>query len=148
MTAACRFCGSVGGEFRKGTVASVHFDARHFSSSLYSPGAFQAATLVMEPRGSKSELVSPCVCSLRGTSLGSRIFFHQLNTHWFLQPKIVGTYIPGTGTLGWGPGVGLGILAPEISLLNLYPPMWVCGQPIPAYAPLLHQPFLTMNKSL
>ena len=30
-------------------------DASHFSSSLYSTGAFQAATLVLEPRGSESE---------------------------------------------------------------------------------------------
>ena len=34
----------------------------------------------------------------------------------------MGTYLPGTETLGWGPGVGLGLLAPGISLLNFYPP--------------------------
>ena len=34
----------------------------------------------------------------------------------------MGTYLPGTGTLGWGPGVGLGLLTPQISLLNFYPP--------------------------
>ena len=45
----------VGGGFRKGTMASVHFDARHFSSSLCATGAFQAATLVLELRGSESE---------------------------------------------------------------------------------------------
>ena len=28
----------------------------------------------------------------------------------------------GTGTLGWGPGVGLRLLVPELSLLNFYPP--------------------------
>ena len=33
------------------------------------------------------------------------------------------TYLPGTGTLGWGvPGVGLGLLTPKISFLNFYPP--------------------------
>ena len=32
-----------------------------------------------------------------------------------------GTYLPGTGTLGWGIDVGLGLLAPEIFLLNFYP---------------------------
>ena len=46
---------SVWGGFRKGTMASVHFDARHFSFSLYTTGAFQGATLVLELRGSKSE---------------------------------------------------------------------------------------------
>ena len=30
-------------------------DARHFSSSPYATGVFQAATLVLEPRGSESE---------------------------------------------------------------------------------------------
>ena len=31
-------------------------------------------------------------------------------------------YLPGTGTLGGGPSVGLSLLAPEISLPNFYPP--------------------------
>ena len=34
---------------------SSHFDARHFSSSLCATGGFQAATPVMELRGSESE---------------------------------------------------------------------------------------------
>ena len=38
----------------------------------------------------------------------------------------MGTYLPGTGTLGSGPGVGLGSLAPEVILLNFYHPR-VCG---------------------
>ena len=58
----------------------------------------------------------------RGIAGDSRNFFHRLNPHWFLQPEIVGTYLLGTGTLGWGPGVGLECLASEISLLNFYPP--------------------------
>ena len=40
----------------------------------------------------------------------------------FLQPEVMRTYLPGTGTLVGGPSVGLGLLAPEISLLNFYPP--------------------------
>ena len=59
---------SVGGGFRKGTMASVHLDARYFISSLYASGAFQAATLELELRRSESEKVSPCVGSLRGTA--------------------------------------------------------------------------------
>ena len=47
--------GSIGGGFRKGTMDSAHLDARHFSLSLYTTGAFQAATLLLEPRGSESE---------------------------------------------------------------------------------------------
>ena len=43
-----------------------------------------------------------CVCSLRGTAWGSRSFFHQLNPCWVLLPEVMGTYLPGPGTLGWG----------------------------------------------
>ena len=46
---------SVGGGFTKGTMASACLDARHFSFSLYTTGAFQAATLLLELRGSESE---------------------------------------------------------------------------------------------
>ena len=49
-----------------------------------------------------------CVGSLRGTAWGSRSFFHWLNPHWFLQPEVVRTYLPGTGTLGWGAWCGAG----------------------------------------
>ena len=34
----------------------------------------------------------------------------------------MGTYVTGTGTLGWWPVVGLGLLAPEISLPKFCPP--------------------------
>ena len=47
--------GSVGARLRKGIIASTHPDARHFSLSLYTTGAFQAATPVLELRGSESE---------------------------------------------------------------------------------------------
>ena len=45
---------SLGVGFRKGTMASTHPDARHFSSSLYATVAFQAATLLLELRVSES----------------------------------------------------------------------------------------------
>ena len=41
--------------FSKGTMASVHLDARHLSSFLCVTGTVQAATLVLEIRGSESE---------------------------------------------------------------------------------------------
>ena len=44
----------MGQGFRKGTMTSVHLDARHFSFSLYTPGAFQDATLVLELRRSEA----------------------------------------------------------------------------------------------
>ena len=46
---------SVGEGLRKGTMASAHRDARHFSFSLYATGAFQAATPMLELRGSESK---------------------------------------------------------------------------------------------
>ena len=46
--------------------------------------------------------LSPCVGSLRGTAWDSRSFFHQLNPYWCLQPEVIGTYLPGTGTLYLG----------------------------------------------
>ena len=47
-------CGSVGVEFRKGTMASAHHDARHLSFPLHDTGAPQATSLVQEPRGNES----------------------------------------------------------------------------------------------
>ena len=46
---------SVGGGFRKVTMAPAHCDAIQFSFSLYTTSAFQAANLVLELRGSESE---------------------------------------------------------------------------------------------
>ena len=40
--------------------------------------------------------------SLRGTAWDSKSFFHWLNPCCFLYPEVMGTYLPGTGTLGWG----------------------------------------------
>ena len=68
MVPSCQVCGSVGGKcpgrgqwllpaFLSGRKLSLssYLDARHFSSSLYVTGTFQAATLVLELRGSESE---------------------------------------------------------------------------------------------
>ena len=46
---------SVGGRFSKGIMAFAHLDARHFSFSLYTTGALQADTLVLEHRESESQ---------------------------------------------------------------------------------------------
>ena len=73
---------SLGVGFRKGTMASAHLDARHFSSSLYATGAFESVTPVLELRG-ECICVSVCVGSLRVTAWSSRSFFHRLNPCWF-----------------------------------------------------------------
>ena len=44
----------------------------------------------------------------KSNCFGSGSFFHQLNPHWFLQPEVVGTYLPGTGILGCGTWCGTG----------------------------------------
>ena len=49
----------------------------------------------------------------------------------------MGTYLPGTGTLGWGPGVGLGFFAPETSLPSFYPPHMGVGPAHSMSPPLL-----------
>ena len=46
---------SVVGGFSKGAMASVRLNAKHFSFSLCATSAFQAATQVLELRGSESE---------------------------------------------------------------------------------------------
>ena len=66
--------------------------------------------------------VSPCAGLLRGTAWKSKSFFHWLNSCWFLQSEVMGTYLPGIGTLGWGPSLGLRALAPKTFLPNFYPP--------------------------
>ena len=50
-----QLAGSVRGGFRKGKMSSACLGARHFSFSLYTTGALQAATLVLELGGSESE---------------------------------------------------------------------------------------------
>ena len=39
-----------------------------------------------------------------------------------MQPEVVGTYLLGTGTLGWGAWCEAGLLTSEIFFLNFYPP--------------------------
>ena len=61
-----------------------------------------------------------------------------LNPQPFLQPEVMGTSLPGTGTLGWGAWYRAGtphysgrISAADISLLTFIHHMWVLGQPSP-----------------
>ena len=54
MALACLFHGSAGVGLRKGTTSSCP-NARHFSLSQYATHAHQAATQVLELRGSESE---------------------------------------------------------------------------------------------
>ena len=64
----------------------------------------------------------PCVGSFRGTAWDSRSLFHQFNSHWFCSQKLWGLILLALEPWAGRPGVGLGLLAPEIPLLNYYPP--------------------------
>ena len=65
--------------------------------------------------GAESQRGLACIShkSIRGPFRGdfweSYSFFHHPNSHWFLQPEVMETYLPGAGTLGsvvcCGPGV-------------------------------------------
>ena len=54
-----------------------------------------------------------------------------LNPLWFLQPEVVGTYLPGTGTLGWGAWCGAGTPRSRIFIHHT----WVRDQPVLICAP-------------
>ena len=63
---------------------------------------------------------------LRGHS-----FFCCPNLHWFLQPKAMGTYLLGAGTLGWVVWTGAEVSPSEVSLLLFstiggYGTSWSC----------------------
>ena len=109
MAPNCRLCGSVGEGLRNGTVASDHLsvwakavpqlpiEATHFSSSLYAAAASHAAILVLELR---EVSLSKSVCGyFKGNFLGLQNLLPPILPHYFLQPEVMGTYLPGTGTL-------------------------------------------------
>ena len=50
----------------------------------------------------------------------SRSFFHSHNPCWFLQPETWKLIFLALEPWAGGPGVGLGLLAPEISLPSFY----------------------------
>ena len=140
--------GSVEGGFRKGKMTSAHLSVWEKAVPQLLPSCQTLHFLLVchwclsdcyhGARAQKEWVwVSPCMGSLRGMVWNSRSFFHWHNPHWFLQPEVMGTYLSGTGTLGWGPGVGLGFLTPQISLLNFYPPHVSVGPACSMSFPLL-----------
>lgn len=78
------------------------------------PAAFLVAAPVLELRA--REFVSDYIhvwARKRNTWDFSCFHLTQSQSHWFSKPEIVGTSLPSTGALGWGPGVGLGLLSPQ-----------------------------------
>ena len=67
--------------------------------------------------------LSKSVCGFfKEKCIGFQKFLPPTKSPLGVQPEVMGTYLPGTGTLGGGPSMGLGLLTPKISLLNFYPP--------------------------
>ena len=69
--------------------------------------------------------------------MGLQKFLPLIQSLLALQPEVVGTYLPGIRILGRGPGVDLGLLSHEISLLNFYPPHMGAGSAHSVSPPLL-----------
>ena len=59
-------------------------------------------------------------------------------THRFLQPEVMGIYLPGDGTLGCAVWPGAGITYPQVLSSNFYPPHANVGPsvPLPQLPPL------------
>ena len=132
MAPACQPCGSVWGKIRIGTVSSACLSLwekavpqlSHWCQTLqFLPVFHRCLSRCYPSAGAQREWVwvSPCVGSLSGTAW-VRAVSSTINLRWFLQPEVMGTYLPGIGTLCWGAWYGAGLLGPEISLLDFYPP--------------------------
>ena len=79
---------------------------------------------------------------LRGISQEFFSFFYSPNPHWFLQPEVMGTYLPGTGTLGWVVWCRSGIPHSQRIPPNFYPPHVDMGLPVPCLCVFMSAPLL------
>ena len=113
MALDCQFCGSVAGRAQKrdNGLCPPFFlgqncpPAPDLMPDPSVPPCMPLVSFKLLPWCWSSEgmSLSKSVCGFfKGNSWDSSRFFHQLNLCQFLQPEIVGTYLPGTGTLGWG----------------------------------------------
>ena len=139
ITSPCQLCGSVGEEFRKRTIASAPsscLDARHFSSSPYATGAFQ---LLPQCWSSEGVSRSKSMCRFfKRNCLGPQKFLPPTqSSSGFCSQKLWELIFLALGPWAAGHGMGLGLLAPEISLLNFYPPHLDVGPACSASLPLL-----------
>ena len=111
MAPTSQLCGSVGEGFRKGQWPLRDFlsgrklslgsciDARHFSSSLYATGAFQ---LQLQYWRSEGVSLSKSVCwFFKRNCLVLQKFLPLTQSLLDFTARIMGTYLPGTGTLDW-----------------------------------------------
>ena len=73
--------------------------------------------------------------SLRRDAWESCQFFFHPNPHWFLQPEVMGTYLPGTGTMCWVVWCGAGIPHSQDIPPDFYTLHVGMGPPIPYLRP-------------
>lgn len=87
------------------------------------PPRVSLATLELPPRHLLPEHVSLSASqSTRGPFKSISLSY---NLPWRLsQPEVAGTSLSGSGALGWGPSVGLGLLSPQEGSLQLRHPSW------------------------
>ena len=79
------------------------------SLSPHVTGALPAVALVLNSRGGGSAWVRSLCGFFKRSILKIDSFFHCPKLQWFLQPEVMGTYLPGSGNLGcvvW-PGAGI-----------------------------------------
>ena len=129
-------CGSVWGRVHKGNKSvawplefcpeAVPWHSPWWQTLQFLPICHWCPFSCCPSAGSQREwvCVSPksVVGPLRGDLWQSHSFFCHPKTHWFLQLEVMGTYLPGTGTLSWVVWCGAGI--PHLWGLppNFYPP--------------------------
>ena len=83
--------------------------------------------------------LSKSVCGFfKGNCLGLQKFLptDSIPADFYSQ-KLWELNLPGTGNLGWGPDVGLGLLTPKILLPNFYLPHVDVGPACSTFPPLL-----------
>ena len=117
MVPTCQLCGCVGGRVQKrGNGLCLPFclkdscpPAPALMPDTSVPPCMPLVPLNLLPWCWSSEGVSrsKSMCGFFKGNCSSN-FFHQLNPCWFLQPEVMGTYLPGTGTLGWRARCGAG----------------------------------------
>ena len=79
---------------------SSHLNARAFTTSLCATDAFQDATPVLGLR--EWEWIGECICGFfKRKWLGLQKFLPPTESHWFLQPEVMGNYLLVTGILGF-----------------------------------------------
>ena len=141
-------CGSLAEGFRKGTMSSAHLSVWEKALPQLLPWCQTFPFLFVcncclsshyPSAGAQREWVwvSLSVGSLRGTAWDSRSFFHRLGSCCFLQPEVMGTFLPGIEPWAGWPGIGLGLLTPVISLPSFYLPHIRVGPACSAFLPLL-----------